>query len=192
MDTTKGFHLTKRHIFSRTQVPFPRERGLVQGCNSNPARMFCNCHSLEGLCFANPNDTAGQTGTGVSSGLAQFVSTQAQVVRIGVDNNGTSQDAQRSGQGNLTVGDVDLGHSAVIGHNVAQVSGVSFGGCGSSVFLAVRVEVRSGRGASVGVVTELVDVESVVARLESSHLTGHLDGVRISLKMMNKMCTKHK
>lgn len=105
-----------------------------------------------------------------------------------MNNDRTSQDAQWSRQRNLAVGDVDLGDSAVIGHNVAQVSGVSLSSIRGTMFLAVRIEVRSGGGASVGVVTELVDVESVIAWLQSSHFTSNLDRIGISI-LLEKDCT---
>ena len=52
----------------------------------------------------------------------------------------------------------------------------------SSVIALVRVEVRPGRGAAVGHVAKLVDVETVEALLQAGNLPGDLEGTR-TLKM---------
>lgn len=48
----------------------------------------------------------------------------------------------------------------------------------SSVIALVRVEVRPGRGAAVGHVAKLVDVETVEALLKAGNLPGDLEGTR--------------
>lgn len=62
-----------------------------------------------------------------------------------------------------------------------RISGVTDGRVRGAVFLAVRVKVRPGRGAPVGVVAKLVDVEAVVSGLQPGDLARYLHGVGIGL-----------
>lgn len=91
-----------------------------------------------------------------------------------------------SGQLNVFVRDVDLGYTVRSGLNVAQVTDVTHFGSGSTVGLALWVEVGSGRDAAVGVVAELVNVETVRTGLESGNLAGHLHGSGGGLCVNNK------
>lgn len=52
---------------------------------------------------------------------------------------------------------------------------------GSTVLLGQGVEVRSSGHAPVGVVSELVDMEAMLAGGQSRHLTAHFDGARLGL-----------
>ena len=54
----------------------------------------------------------------------------------------------------------------------------ALGVIGRSVLALVRVEVGPGGGAAIGGVSELVDVEAVVAGLETGHLATHGHGAR--------------
>ena len=107
------------------------------------------------LCDAN--DPAGRPRPGVARGQAQLVPTLAQVVLVGVHHHGPPDDAVLPRQGDHLVRDVDLGGPALRRH-VAQVPGVAgaLRVLGGSVAAAVRVEVRSGAGAAIGVVTKLM------------------------------------
>merc|ERR1711976_444236 len=64
---------------------------------------------------------------------------------------------------------IELSDPAAIRSDVAQISGMplSFGVSWCSVFSSVRVEVWSGRCATVRVVTKLMNVESVLPRGQS-------------------------
>jgi len=104
------------------------------------------------------------------------VSTLAKIIGIGVHDNGASDDAVGAEERNLGVGDVDLGGAVAGGLNVAQIAQVTILVDGSAMLLAIRIEVRSGRHAAIGVVTELVHVESVQTLGQAAHLTGDLHG----------------
>lgn len=84
----------------------------------------------------------------------------AQVVDTGVNDDGSADDRVRPDKRKLRIADLDFGDTRGVGLEVAQVadvpdfsSSVTVGGTG-------RVEVRTGGGAAVGVVTELVHVEA--------------------------------
>ena len=81
-------------------------------------------------------------------------------------------------QGDESVLQVDLGDAVVSGGHVTQVSGVSgaLGVGGGTVGALVGVEVGPGRGAAVGGVSKLVDVEPVIAGLQSRDLASHGHG----------------
>ena len=73
-----------------------------------------------------------------------------------------SQNAVGPNQLNDVVLHAALGDSVGIRLDVAQVAGVPDVVRGRAVGLAVRVEVRAGRGAAVGVVAKLVDVHAAL------------------------------
>lgn len=77
-----------------------------------------------------------------------------------MDNDGSADDAVGADQLDQGVGGRALGVALTIGLDVAEIANVAGLVGGSTVGLLVRVEVRAGRGAAVGVVTESVDVEA--------------------------------
>lgn len=58
---------------------------------------------------------------------------------------------------------------------------MSFSGIGGTVLLACGIEVGAGGHASVGVVSELVHVESVLSSGQARNLASHFDGARLGL-----------
>ena len=80
----------------------------------------------------------------------------SKVVTVSVDNNGPTEDGVLAGERDHGVSDVQLGTASLSSH-VPQISDVSLSlvvlGC--PVVTLVRVEVRPGTGAAVGVVSEL-------------------------------------
>ena len=106
------------------------------------------------------DDTASRSGTSVTSLEGLLVITLAEIVGAGVDNDGSTDDAVRANQLDKRVGDRALSISLAIGLQVSEVSNVTGLVRGSTVGLVVRVEVRTSGSASVGVITEGVDVES--------------------------------
>lgn len=84
------------------------------------------------------------------------MSALAQVVLVGVHHHGPPDDAVLPGQGDHLVSDVDLGGAALRCH-VAEVPGVTgaLGILWGAVTAAVRVKMRPGTGAAIGVVTKL-------------------------------------
>ena len=52
---------------------------------------------------------------------------------------------------------------------------------GGSVLLAGGIEVGTRRHASIGVISELVHMESVFAGRQATHFTAHFDGARVAL-----------
>lgn len=54
---------------------------------------------------------------------------------------------------------------------------------GATMFLSVWVEVRSGAHAAIGSIAEFVNVESVLSGFQALDRAGHLNGVRVRLKV---------
>ena len=109
------------------------------------------------------NDTASRARAGVTGLLALLVATLAKVVSASVDNDGAAEDALGADQLDELVGDGALGVALAIGLEVAQVTNVALVVLGGTVGLAVRVEVRAGGSAAVGVVTKGVDVHTTLS-----------------------------
>ena len=80
----------------------------------------------------------------------------SEVVTVSVDNNGATKDGVLAGERDHGVSDVQLGAASLSSH-VPQISGVSLSLAvlRGPVLTLVRVEVRPGTGAAVGVVSEL-------------------------------------
>lgn len=124
------------------------------------------------------NDTAGKTVTSVASSQRVRVAASSKIVLILVDNDGASNDAV----GSIELQEVVLvlvlksGQTFGIGGDVAKISNVAVNVLGVTVALSVGVEVGTSRDASVAVVAELVDVESVMAGSQASDLGADADG----------------
>lgn len=84
----------------------------------------------------------------------------SKIVLAAVDNNGSANNGVVAGQLEKSVLENTLGNTLRVGLDVSEVTNVSLGVGGSTVVLLEGVEVGAGRGAAVGVVTKLVDVES--------------------------------
>jgi hypothetical protein len=108
------------------------------------------------------NNTTSRTSTSVTSLLGLLVATLAKVVGTGVNDQGPAQNALSTNQLNKLVLLGADGITLGIGLEVTKVTDVALGVLGSTVGLAKGVEVRTSGGASVGVVTELVDVEATL------------------------------
>jgi len=122
------------------------------------------------------NDTTALAAASVTGGLGELVTASAKVILTLVHNNGTADDL-----GDLEAGinDVDLGDTLAVGLDVAEVTSVALVIGGSTVGLAGGVVVATSAGASGAHVTELVNVEAVLAWGEARDLAGHLDGVTL-------------
>jgi len=126
--------------------------------------------------LADADDAASDSGAGITGGGAELVSSFAEIVDVGVNDDRASDDGKRTGQGDAGVGDFDVGDAVGTGFHVAQIAGVADFIDGGAVRLAVRVKMSAGGSAAVGVVTELVDVKSVKSLVETAHFAGHGDG----------------
>jgi len=111
--------------------------------------------------FADADNAAGESSAGVARGETELVAALAEVVDVGVDDHRASDDGQWAGQRDGGVGNLDHGDAVGASLDVAEVAGVADLVGRRAVRLAVGVEVAAGRGAAVGVVAELVDVEAV-------------------------------
>jgi len=111
----------------------------------------------------NADNTASRSGTSVTSLLGLLVTTLAKVIGTGVNDEGTTQNALGADQLDKLVLHGAVGVALGISLEVAKVTDVTFGVRGSTVSLAVGVEVRTSGGATVGVVTELVNVETTLS-----------------------------
>lgn len=106
------------------------------------------------------NDTAGSTGTGVTSLEGLGVAALSEIVSTGVDDDGSANDGVRAKEGEALVGNVDGSNTVAVSLDITEVTNVPLRVRGSTVVLAVGVEVGTGRGTAVGVVSKFVDVEA--------------------------------
>jgi len=109
------------------------------------------------------DDTAGRAGTSVSGLLGLGVVALAEVVGAAVDDDGAADDALGADELDELVRHAALGVTLTIGLNVTQVTDVAVLVFGGAVLLAVGVEVRASRCASVGVIAEGMDVHSTLS-----------------------------
>jgi hypothetical protein len=114
------------------------------------------------LC-GNTNDTASRAGTSVTGLLGLLVTTLAKVISTGVDDQSAAQNGLGTNQLDKLILHGAVGVTLGIGLEVAKVTNVTLGVSGSTVGLAEGVEVGTSGGAAVGVVTELVNVESTLS-----------------------------
>lgn len=75
------------------------------------------------------------------------------------------------------VRDFNIDLALLVGLNIAELSGVAatLGVGGGPVLASIDVEVWAGRGAAVGVVAKLVNVEPVLTGCQPADLSGHSD-----------------
>ena len=88
------------------------------------------------------------------------MTTLAQIILTTVDNNGSAENRVLAKERNESVGLGTLGNTLSVGLDVTEVTNVADLILRSTVGLAKGVEVGASRSATVGVVTELVDVMS--------------------------------
>lgn len=101
---------------------------------------------------------------------------QPEVVGVSVHHKRASDHAQVALKRDETVCDADLGHPIAASLYIAEVADVADLSRGRAVVLGVGVEMGSGRNATVGVVAELVDVETVEALGKAGDFSGYGDG----------------
>lgn len=95
------------------------------------------------------------------------------------------QDAFRPDQLDVFIHDGPYSNTLAVRLNVSQITNVSFTVVGCTVALSERVEMRSGRGASVAVVTKFVDVHSTLGvGVIASNIVG--DGGRRRLALLSE------
>jgi len=116
---------------------------------------------MEYLC-GDSDDTASRSSTRVSSLLAVLVAALSEIVGAAVNDNGATEDTLGSNQLDQLVGLGALGVALSVGFEVAQVTDVALLILRCTVGLGVRVEMRAGTRAAVGVVTKLVNVEGTL------------------------------
>jgi len=110
--------------------------------------------------ISNANNSTSGASTSVTSLERLLMATLAQVIRTSVDNDSAAQDRVGANQLYKAVLEFAFGEALAIGLDVAQVTNVPDLILGSTVGLAVGVEVRASGSAAVGVVAELVDVHA--------------------------------
>lgn len=116
------------------------------------------------------DDAARQPGTSAASVLAVFGSAFAQVVGIGMNHHGATDDVMVAHEGYHAVRDVYAGLALGICLDVAQVADVPFAVLGGTMVLVHGIEVASGGIATVGEVSKGVNVKAVGPWLESRYV----------------------
>ena len=106
--------------------------------------------------LGNANHAASRAGSGISGSLAKLVATLAKIIYISVNNNSAANDGVLPSQGDHGVCDVNLCRPTGCLH-IAQISSVSLslGICGSSMGRPIKIKMRPGTGAAIGVVAKL-------------------------------------
>ncbi|EER35420.1 superoxide dismutase [Candida tropicalis MYA-3404] len=93
----------------------------------------------------------------MTSSLRIFETTFTIVIFTSMNNNGSTKDVVNFNQG---VFDLTFSNTIGISGNVTQVTNVTDVISWTTVFFTFRVEVRTSRSTTIGVVTELMDVET--------------------------------
>ena len=106
--------------------------------------------------LSDADDTTSRPSSSIPSGFTQLVAALPQVINVSVDHDSAADDGVLPSERDHGVSDVKLG-TAPLGSHVPEVSHVSLSlpVLRSSVLTLVRIEVRPGTGAAVGVVSEL-------------------------------------
>jgi len=117
--------------------------------------------------LANTNDAASEPGAGVSGGETELVTSFAEIVDVGVNDDRSPDDGKRTGERDSGVGDLYIGDAIGTGVDVTEITSVSNIVDWSSMRLSVGIEMSAGGGAAVGVVAEFVDMKAVGARGET-------------------------
>lgn len=158
------------------------------------------------LFFANSNDSTSQTSASIASCLRQLMSALAKIIWISMHDNGTSQNAQIAAERQLLVFKINLGLSILVSNDIAQIAGVSICVSWSAMFLVRWIEVWSGWinkcvlcwlpywtliqqiylsltwHATIGVISELMNMESMETSFQASNLAGNFHGCIVTLK----------
>jgi len=108
----------------------------------------------------NTNDTTSRTSTSVASLLGFLVSSSAEVISAGMDNNGAPQYALSADQLDQFVLEGTNGIALGISWNVTEIADVALAIARSPVRLPERIEVRTGRRAAIGIVAKLMNVHA--------------------------------
>jgi len=100
----------------------------------------------------------------------------SQVIDIFVDDEGSSNNVCNAGlKRDERVLNTDTSYSIRTSLNVSKVTDVPFVMLRTSMFLSMRIEVRTGRCASIGSITKFVNMESVKTGFQSSNFTINRD-----------------
>src|SRR2546422_11647089 len=89
-----------------------------------------------------------------------------------------ADDRLRAVQADDAVLHVDGGDAVRAGLNIAKIADMAFLVMGPAVLLGGGIEMAAG-ALRIGAITELVDVEAVLARLQTGHLAGDVDHVAL-------------
>jgi hypothetical protein len=125
-----------------------------------------NCqdtHVLERYLVGNANDAAGRTAASIASLQRISVVPLAEIISTIVNDDGAANNALGTDQLDEPVGHGALGVAVSIRLDVAEITDVTLLIGGSTVGLVVRVEVRTGRSAAIGVITKSMDVEAALS-----------------------------
>lgn len=90
------------------------------------------------------------------------MTTLSKIISTSVDNDSSSEDAVRSNQRNLAVGNSTLGDTGAVSGDVSEVTDMAVLVRWGTVGLSEGVEMRTSRCAAVGVVTESMDMEATL------------------------------
>jgi len=133
------------------------------------------------LSLGDANNTTGDSATGISSGFAQFDAAASQIVRVSMNHKRSANNGVCSIKTDQSVLNVDIGGATCVGHHISQIANMPFFIRRASMGLSEWVEVSTGGGAAVGVVSKLVHVKSMLASRQTLKSTGDSHCIRATL-----------
>lgn len=122
------------------------------------------------------NDAASKTSASIAGSFAEFMATNAKVIDISMYDKRTSDNVVEPIQRNQFIANVHFGHTIGIGFNVAQIADMTNSRIGSTVLFLRRIEMWSGRCASICIITEFMHMETMFAGSEAAYFAGDCDG----------------
>jgi len=136
-----------------------------------PNVYHCSYHSTntrKGLGPLNADDTARDTSASIASHEG-FTCTLAEVVFVGMNDNGAADDALRSNKRYLLVSEGHVNIAQSVRNHVSQITDVSFLISRASMLKVIGVIVTASREAAICVIAKLVNMEAVLSRTQAAN-----------------------
>ena len=120
---------------------------------------------------SDADDATSDTTAGIASGGGEFVTTDTEVIDVGVADHRAADDRVRSVKHEEAIRHVDGGLAVLASLYVAEITMMSGLAVGTAMNDTLGVPVRSSSNASFEEVSVDMNVESVLSWRESNHLT---------------------
>lgn len=117
------------------------------------------------------------------------MATNPEIIDISMYDNGASKNIIWSREWDLHILNFDLGHARCVSNDISEITDVTDVRQGSTMDYAQWVEMGSSWCAAVGIVTELMDVETMLTGGQTSDLTSYIYYALANLKSENEKIT---